>query len=205
MNFVFSMLVYSAFALPFIVLIRCIANLHLEHKGIRCNIFHSVGSVLWGVCIVALLSQTIVPNMELGFDSVLINWIPFYTVWDYFVQAIVNHNVYYLIINLFGNVLLFVPFGLFPCLLWKRARFKGVLLLSFATSLAIELIQLVQPDRTTDIDDILLNVFGGIVGYWIYKLVNRYFPKFTGKFKLEAPKHFSEAKQEIRKFKSLAQ
>ncbi|MCI8272017.1 MAG: VanZ family protein [Erysipelotrichaceae bacterium] len=66
------------------------------------------------------------------------------------------------------NVLLFVPFGMFAPLIWKnRNRLLPVLYSAFSFSLLIELSQLLN-NRRCDIDDLLLNTLGGVIGFLIY-------------------------------------
>lgn len=75
--------------------------------------------------------------------------------------------------NLVGNVLAFIPFGIFvPMLLSRKVNlFTRVFLLSLALSLCFEVTQLVLYIGTFDVDDLILNTFGGVIGYIIYKLV----------------------------------
>ena len=71
--------------------------------------------------------------------------------------------------NLLGNILIFVPFGmLVPMLSKKYKRFWCVALLSFELSLAVELIQLLTKVGSCDVDDMLLNTIGGMLGYAVY-------------------------------------
>ena len=49
-------------------------------------------------------------------------------------------------------------------------------------SVSIEFIQLFMP-RFTDIDDVILNTLGTLIGALIYMAVNKLFPDFTQKFK----------------------
>lgn len=75
--------------------------------------------------------------------------------------------------NIFGNVLIFVPFGmLVPALSRRYKRLPGVTLLSFELSLAVELIQLITKVGSCDVDDMLLNTLGGILGFACYKIVS---------------------------------
>lgn len=74
-----------------------------------------------------------------------------------------------------GNVLLFVPFTLVGPLLWPRLRtWRWPLAAGLGGSLAIELIQLAlsgvvgYPYRQTDVDDVILNVFGAFLGYGLF-------------------------------------
>lgn len=76
--------------------------------------------------------------------------------------------------NLFGNIVIFMPFGfLVPILGRKKRNFWFTSLLSFAFSLAVECIQLVTRTGCFDVDDIFLNTIGGMLGYLVYALVQR--------------------------------
>lgn len=75
--------------------------------------------------------------------------------------------------NIFGNVLIFVPFGmLIPVLSKRYKRLPGVTLLSFELSLAVELIQLITKVGSCDVDDMLLNTLGGMLGFVCYKIAS---------------------------------
>lgn len=63
------------------------------------------------------------------------------------------------------NVLLFFPFGAFLVLLWKRAgKIWKILVLSFFLSMAIEITQLRTGRGYFQVDDIWLNMLGGLLG-----------------------------------------
>lgn len=98
------------------------------------------------------------------------NLVPFKTIRMYI-------NYYYQINgfdNLFGNILAFMPFGvLLPTAFRECAKLWHTLLHSFWLSLCIELFQLVSHFGEFDIDDILLNCFGAVLGYGLYWLIKR--------------------------------
>ena len=72
-------------------------------------------------------------------------------------------------VNLAGNVLAFVPFGIIlPILNQKNARFFRILLVSVFFSGLIEFLQLVYHVGIFDVDDIFLNTCGSLLGYFIY-------------------------------------
>lgn len=74
--------------------------------------------------------------------------------------------------NLFGNVLLFVPFGLFfGYFIRSKCKIIAAFLGCFLFSFGIELFQLVSGFGVFDVDDILLNVIGGMFGYLIYRFM----------------------------------
>ena len=70
--------------------------------------------------------------------------------------------------NVLGNMLMFMPYGFFIAGFLKSKRPYLIMLLTFITSLTIEVTQL-SIGRVFDIDDILLNLMGGLAGYIIYK------------------------------------
>ena len=73
------------------------------------------------------------------------------------------------IVNIFGNVLAFAPFGfLLPIVSKQNRTFFCVVLYSFEFSLFIELIQLSFQVGTFDVDDLLMNTIGGMLGYLFF-------------------------------------
>lgn len=79
------------------------------------------------------------------------------------------------------NFVLLIPCGfLLPLIVKKFDSFKQILLINLGISMSIELSQLFN-NRKTDIDDIILNVLGAIIGYIVYKLVSKLLPKVSNK------------------------
>lgn len=86
------------------------------------------------------------------------------------------------IINIFGNVIAFLPFGfMLPLLSVKCRKFLYVTFLSLIFSLSIELVQLALKVGIFDVDDVLMNTAGGMLGglifficYGILTLIKRY-------------------------------
>ncbi len=77
-----------------------------------------------------------------------------------------------LLVNVIGNVAMFIPSGIVLPIIYKRLdTFLKVLLAGGGISLCIEIIQLPFSVRATDIDDLILNTVGVIVGYGIYALI----------------------------------
>ena len=67
------------------------------------------------------------------------------------------------VVNVVGNVLLFMPFG--GALALFGERWWAATLTGCFTSAAIEIVQLFVPGRTSATDDIILNTLGTLVGY----------------------------------------
>lgn len=72
-------------------------------------------------------------------------------------------------LNLFGNVIGFMPFGFFlPVMDQKFEKWWIVTGLAAAVSFCVEIIQLVTKTGCYDIDDVILNTLGGLIGYFIF-------------------------------------
>ena len=75
------------------------------------------------------------------------------------------------VVNILGNVLAFAPFGfLLPHLNVKYRNFFYIAFLSMIFSLTVELTQMLLKVGIFDVDDILLNTIGGILGYLFYAI-----------------------------------
>lgn len=80
-------------------------------------------------------------------------------------------------VNLWGNILVFIPIGFLIPLLWDMKRpLLGGTLWATGISLFIELFQIVTP-RISDVDDVILNTLGGLLGAAGYLLFRRLWPR----------------------------
>lgn len=69
------------------------------------------------------------------------------------------------------NVMMFLPFGVMVPWIWKKLRkFKSFVLLPIICSIALEGLQLVTKRGYCQIDDVLTNTCGAIVGFFLYKI-----------------------------------
>ena len=105
------------------------------------------------------------------------NLIPFHTIGNYWkvvtrweFTPLFRHSV----INLGGNIFLFIPIGYFLPRLWPYLRnfFSFLLTCTMAITL-VELLQLVTLLGSLDIDDLILNLLGMVVGYLIYMIFKK--------------------------------
>ena len=79
------------------------------------------------------------------------------------------------LINIMGNVLAFVPFGIFVGYFLKNSKytFLKTILLGLVFTVAIEGIQLITRVGICDVDDILLNFIGVVTGGVFSKIFNK--------------------------------
>ena len=103
-------------------------------------------------------------------DKILPFWLnlkPFIFLFDYPTTREV-------LINLIGNTAMFIPLGIvWPAVFKKLDAHWKVIAAGAGASLCIELLQLPFYSRSTDIDDLILNSAGFLMGYGIYLLVNK--------------------------------
>lgn len=105
------------------------------------------------------------------------NLIPFKTIKRYYDYRNVNSQLFYN--NIIGNILLFVPFGFGLALLWEqKGSFIKMALVSILLPVLIECVQLFI-GRQVDIDDILLNFLGSILGAIIVLLIRKFLKRKT--------------------------
>ena len=100
------------------------------------------------------------------------NFIPFKELTRYQVGSSLFYK------NIIGNILLFMPYGFFASYYLRLDKKRLALLLIFIVSFSIEWVQLII-GRCFDVDDILLNIIGGMIGYFIYKLLERLTDKMS--------------------------
>ena len=76
------------------------------------------------------------------------------------------------ITNLLGNIVAFAPFGFFLPMLGRNGRnVFGCVFFTACFSLTVETVQLFTKVGAFDVDDILLNAIGGLVGFLCYYLI----------------------------------
>lgn len=104
------------------------------------------------------------------------NFIPFKTILPIITQNSLLSNIF--LTNIVGNILLFAPFGfLCPLIFRKLNMATKVIWIGFAASLLVESSQLIISSiigftyRSFDVDDLIVNTLGVIVGYVILRVL----------------------------------
>ena len=106
------------------------------------------------------------------------NLVPFKTIWPYLTG---EFGLLIGGLNIVGNIIFLIPLGLLLPQLFSRINQLRVLLIAVLFCLAIELTQAYFKIGIFDIDDVLLNVLGVMVGYWMVV----YLPVVWGKMKAD--------------------
>lgn len=132
--------------------------------------------ILVYICIVVVARFTFFPFYKVDgkiqpliFDAASVfpprlNLIPLVNLFDYEIRREA-------LINLIGNTAMFIPLGIvWPSVFRKLNTHAKVIGAGICTSLLIEILQLPFFDRVSDIDDLILNSLGFLMGYGIYLL-----------------------------------
>ncbi|SFS22446.1 VanZ family protein [Enterocloster citroniae] len=133
-------------------------------------IFHNIKKtaayiilILYLTAMCFLVGVPSVTGIKIGWSY---NFIPFY--------GMLND-----ITNSYLNVLLFIPLGIFVPCLWPEYRsMMKTVGLGLMTSLGIEILQIFT-FRATDINDVITNVAGTMIGYLIGRLIIKRFPQLN--------------------------
>lgn len=100
------------------------------------------------------------------------NLVPFREIkrfWEY--REVVGWRAF--VVNLFGNIFVFSPFGFIVPVVSRKSRvLMRMLSMTFVLSLFIEVTQLLCKVGSFDVDDLLLNTLGGLIGFVIFKIVD---------------------------------
>ncbi len=155
----------------FLVVIISIRLMYIHNSSEKFVFYKEFFNMLF--IIYALILFQLLTNTEMNVSSG-INIVPFTEILRYEIGS----NQFYL--NVIGNIFVFLPFGYFVSSYIKATRVSHILLVTLITSFTIEFVQH-YIGRSFDIDDILLNVVGSIVGFLLYigfTAIKKHLPKF---------------------------
>ena len=103
------------------------------------------------------------------------NLVPFLEIRRY-MRNVETIGVYRVCINLIGNVAAFLPFGFILPGLWPDGEKKHPLTMFFVAasfSASVEILQLVTRVGSCDVDDVILNTCGAMIGYLFYQVIRQ--------------------------------
>ncbi|MFB5763498.1 VanZ family protein [Paenibacillus medicaginis] len=125
--------------------------------------FHSLDlGFLWGQLLTGLQHPGLIAQqLHTG------NLVPFWEI-SRSLRSLTDHTL----LNLFGNVAIFIPLGILLGLMFKKEGMPGIkiCICAFFLSLGLETAQLLFRIGQFDVDDILLNTAGGLLGFVIYRI-----------------------------------
>jgi glycopeptide antibiotics resistance protein len=140
------------------LVLLCVCWVRNDKIQIQKHIIH-IFAFLYSLGLLVLLFFR--PNDQ-NYDN--FNLIPFHTINFY-----LSGNVDFLIAfyNLGANIGLFIPYGLYDRYMKKNHSIKQLLIITLFSIALIECLQFLTKRGCLDIDDLILNVSGVILGYYI--------------------------------------
>ncbi len=87
-----------------------------------------------------------------------------------------------MVLNIFGNVVGFIPFGyILPIIDHRLRNWLLIVVNGFSLSLCVEVAQLIFRVGSFDVDDLMLNTLGALLGYILFWICNEIRRRFYGK------------------------
>lgn len=156
--------------IPFLIVLVLLRSKQ-KKKGVSYTRYSFIAMIVFAVYLVGVYhftgAGTIYDGLMYQFEwrQDQINWIPF------------SNNID--VVAYILNVVLLIPLGLLVPIIWEKLnKFSNILATGFMFTILIEASQLLN-NRRTDIDDIILNVLGAVVGFGLFKLFDKITkPKF---------------------------
>lgn len=139
-----------------------------------------ISSIVYTVVMVYLLFFQRVANVDYSNYTeqlkLRLNLVPFRTVMLYLRVAFKQDSIInFATINLLGNVIMFVPMGIFlPSMFKSKRNILNFIVTVIVMISMVEVIQLFTLLGSCDIDDLILNVVGATIGFLLWKYVHRH-------------------------------
>ena len=158
---------------PIIIIITVIACTlriaYLIKNNVHFCFYKEVLSLLFILYVMCLFEVVTLQDNNFG----LSNLIPFKEIFRYSIGSRL------FIRNIVGNILLFLPYGYFIGYYINNKKIITPAILTMIISVTIEVVQL-NIGRIFDIDDVILNTCGGVLGFLIYSIsdnISSHLPK----------------------------
>lgn len=147
----------------FTIILSSVRITYLILKKEKFILYKEITSLLFLIYILSLFYIVTFQDDNYGY----LNLIPFKEIFRY---NIISEAFFR---NVIGNILLYMPFGFFITVYLNEKRIYPTTILVFITSVSIETVQL-SIGRVFDVDDIILNVVGGILGSVIFLILEKF-------------------------------
>ena len=165
-NYFIRLLIIAIASLFIIIGNRIYSNNYVEKIEDKKKIFRLSQTIVFIYYVVLLFNMAFFARYS-SVDSY--NLIPFKSI----IRIFQNGSLYSIIINIFGNLLVFAPLEYFLIELFNIKKFSMNLIISFVIILLVELLQYIFKVGVLDIDDLILCTFGMNVFYIVYKKLKK--------------------------------
>ena len=113
------------------------------------------------------------------YEEMQYNLIPFEEI-NRYIQNWRSFTIEQFMANIAGNICLFIPFGAL-LFVWvgRPVSFIEATLSSMFLSIAIEIVQLFSRVGVCDVDDVIMNTVGGMIGFFVYLIVRTIYRRYV--------------------------
>lgn len=163
---------YIRLAIIFIIILNILALpflLHFKKKGISITRQMSYLGLIYSIFLIVFATILFVP-ITLHPSKHILNIKPFNWLKEKnFIELATTEKL--------PNIMLFIPFGFFlPLTFQNKRKLSKTVFISLIITFSVEFIQYFI-GRSSDIDDIIMNLLGAIIGYIIFKVINNFLSK----------------------------
>ena len=157
---------FNIFLVFILIFAYLIYNIYISVKKDDLALFNYFLNTGLFLSILLVVSLTIFPVTTQLFTPPEFNIVPFKTILNF-----INHKDFIeFLANVIGNIILFTPLGFFLYIKLNE-NYKKSFLICLCATIFVECVQIFLPMRTTDIDDIILNTLGSVIGILIAKII----------------------------------
>ena len=159
---------------PIAGIIIFIKGVSSKKKGLKSNYLLEWNVALLIIYFIILAMLTLIPVPITNGGALKISLIPFVDIING-IRGITTANPMYAVMVFVSNILLFVPLGFLLSIyleIKKRLNIKYIVIAGITVSVLIEVSQLMfSLGRTTNVDDIISNTSGAVIGYFLAKVI----------------------------------
>lgn len=166
--------------IPIFIIIEFVRYIKFKSSKSTFIPFKEMLIMIFSVYLMTLVSVTLLPFSTFMLTKPTINIIPIYnTIKDISMVdfSVADYMAKFWIVNILGNLILLIPLAIILPMIFKKLRDNNItILICFLISILIEFMQYLSMFlgnvRAVDIDDVILNTLGGVIGFLIFKLLN---------------------------------
>lgn len=171
------------FVIPVFLIYMVLLFLSVKQKNKRYSIFQYISLISFAIYILSVITLTIFPiDVNTGIYA---NQVPWYELINFIPVLTIDITTFAL------NIIMCIPLGVYLLIIYKVNTLSSVTKTSFLFSLCIEITQFilqitVSNGRSMDINDLISNTLGGVLGYVIIKslIKNQTFGNLINRFNL---------------------
>ncbi len=157
-DFTWPMIIISV-----VILVSLRISYFIKYRQEKKFVFYRELLMLSFVIYIMCLFQVVTFQDDVAWSSN--NFIPFREILRYNIGSRLFYK------NVLGNMFMFLPYGFFASYLLHNKKFSVSLILTMIASISIETVQMII-GRVFDVDDILLNICGGCLGFFVYYIMD---------------------------------